>query len=163
MSHQIAEINTNQKIMKNKIVYAIMGVVFSLLSANTNHLKAQQHRIELDTINLEYVGNALRQYVNHMAFDPDFNYRSEIKEARRLNNMYVLNEDSIPQAHLMKHLKKAARKTDNVDDFRAYFIDSEIDFLSVMDGRTVTGLYNTLRRSTLPGFLDELDKAFGSL
>ena len=138
-------------------------VVFSLLSINPFTLTAQETREELDTIHLAYSKNEFQNYVNHIAYDEDFNYRSELRKSRDSKKEFILDTTAIMQTHLLKILKRAARRSDSVKEFRAYFIERNLNHISTINSDTLSSLYYTFRRNTLSGYLDDLDKAFGSL
>ena len=131
----------------------------------TSNLTAQEDQrlaqtLDLKTLNGAYRNGEVNQLISEIITDEDFKYRSALKKAKTNQKYYLIGRVKISETDLLKHFKKAARKSDSVAAFAGYFQNRNLDFITVLDQYVLEQLYNTLRQTTFNGFLDNWQKYY---
>lgn len=109
-------------------------------------------------------GNAvIDKMVSRINGNEDYSYRKNLREARNSDTVYHFDNGNFSEIEILKHLKKAARKSTSLEEFRSYFSERDLPFIEGLDPQMVSSIYVTLRKSTLNGYLELLDTAFTSL
>lgn len=128
-------------------------------------ITAQKEVVQLDEIgNVERneVKRTFKELATQIAFRDDFKYRRELRKSRASKNRYHFSDTTISETEVLKHFKRAARKSESSGEFEGYFSERNLDFINTLDRKTVSGLYLSMRRYTLNGYLDGL-RIIGSL
>lgn len=89
-----------------------------------------------------------------IAADKNFNYRSELRESKYNHTLFYFKDTTLSKARVLRHFKKAARRSDNSIQFKNYFLKRQLHFINTLDRRTLSGVYDTMRSNTLNGYLD---------
>ena len=148
---------------RKQILAITLSVLTTLLftvntSAQANHLSTKI--VDLDTVNVNYKSTAVNDFVSDIITDKDFKYRKALKESKSSNKYYRLGDVEITEANLLKHFKKAARKSDSAEAFALYFKNINLSFIAALDQYVIEQLYNTIRQTTFNGFLDNWQKYY---
>lgn len=106
---------------------------------------------------------AINGMVSRINGNEDYNYRENLSKARVSNTLYHFDGGNFSEVGILKHFKKAARKSTSLEEFRSYFSKRNLPFIDGLDYQMVSTLYATLRKSTLNGYLELLDTKFTSL
>jgi len=70
--------------------------------------------------------------------------------------VYRIDGNVFTQKELFKHFRKAARTSNDVRAFTAYFIAIDAELSTILDAREITMLYNRIRDTRLSSRLDRL-------
>tara|TARA_R110002020_G_C16259931_1_gene770395 strand:+ start:112 stop:582 length:471 start_codon:yes stop_codon:yes gene_type:complete len=147
--------------LKKIIGLMIAGLFAISVDAQINNEK-EYGIINLDTLSVVSNKQAFKGMVSKIISNKKFKYRKTLKHSKAVNKEYDFSNISISEVEILKHFKKAARKSDSVEEFISYFHERNLDFLKVLDGSVISNLYFTIRQTTLNGHLDEWESAFGS-
>src|SRR5690554_1072491 len=153
--------------MKTLSIYQIRVYVIALLNIFTLNLSAQQHdssetkTVELDTVTIASNKQEFESMVSSIAYNRNFKYRKTLRKSRVTKRKYIFSNREISETRVLKHFKKAAGKSESADEFKEYFLDRNLTFINVLDGKIIFNLYMTMRETTLNGYLDELHSIFG--
>ena len=131
----------------------------ALLVMSSSIISAQEKVIHLDEVivsSQEESEKAFGQLSNYIAFDDDFKYRYELRKSKLTNKVYYFPDTTIAKTQVLKHFKNAARKSDDKDAFVKYFEQKHLHYIDSLEPGTVSGIYNTMRLTTLNGYLDGL-------
>jgi len=91
-----------------------------------------------------------------IAFDEEFDYRKELKASRTEQTVFYFTDTTLSKTELLRHFKQAARRSDNSTQFKTYFLKKHLYYINNLDGKTISGIYDTMRSKTLNGYLDVL-------
>lgn len=135
------------------------SLLFAINSAAQEDLRFAE-AVDLDTVNLKSESLAVNRFVSDIITDKDFKYRKTLRKSKSSNKHYTLNDVEITEADLLKHFKKAARKSNSVAGFTQYFQNRNLSFIATLDQFVLEQLYNTIRQTTFNGFLDNWQKYY---
>ena len=130
-----------------------------LLSFVMVGLSAQVQTTDTGIENKKKIENSLqlfKQLSKDIAIDKEFNYRQELKASRSEQTMFYFRDTTLSKTLLLRHLKRAARNSDNSIQFKRYFLEKQLHFINDLDRRTISGVYDAMRSKTLNGYLDIL-------
>ncbi|MDD7885367.1 hypothetical protein [Flavivirga sp. 57AJ16] len=142
-------------------IIIVLSIFTINLNAQQNNKGATSSHILLDTIP-ESSKQPYKTMVSKIVLNEDFNYRKSLKRSVASKRVYVFSNKSLSEDEILKQLKIAARKSDSVSEFISYLNKKEISFINRLDISTLSILYNKIRSTTFNGYLDDLEKAFGS-
>ena len=144
-----------------KIVSIILIGLASLSSDAQKIMAIDMQLIQLDTVQ---VGShtSVDKFISKIVLTEHFKYRKTLKKSRDSKRQLVFDEQTISEVEVLKHLKKAARKSDSVDMFISYFYDRNLSFINSLDGTALSLLYDKIRSTTFNGYLDELESVVGT-
>lgn len=140
--------------MKTFKIISIALLFFTVLT--TNAQVGTTHTTKGDGFQKEDTVGSFRQLSSDIAFNADFDYRRELKKSRSERTVFYFKDTAIAKTKLLKHLKRAARNSDNSIQFQSYFLKKQLHFIHELDGKTLFGVYNAMRSKTLNGYLDIL-------
>ena len=144
----------------------IKVIVFSFVSFFITILHAQgdtENPDHLHSFKMLVGKAAINEMVSQINLNEDYNYRENLNEARVSNTIYHFDDGNFSEVGILKHFRKAARKSASLEEFRSYFSKGNLPFIEGLDHQMVSALYVTLRKSTLNGYLELLDTTFTSL
>jgi len=144
----------------------IKVIIFSFVSFFITILHAQGEAENIGHLHsFKMLGGnvAVNEMVAQINLDEDYNYRESLSKARVSNTIYHFDYGNFSEVGILKHFKKAARKSASLEEFRSYFSERDLPFLEGLDPQMVSDLYVTLRKSTLNGYLELLDTTLTSL
>lgn len=153
--------------MKTLHEYFATAILISLVTISTMILYGQKNSegesliIHLNQISVDGNHASFKKMVSTIVTRNDFKYRKALRRAKDSQAHYVFSGKEISEVEILKHFKKAARKAENVADFKRYFHDRQLSFIEVLNEKTVYNLYATFRATTFNGYLEELDAFFG--
>jgi|SRR5690554_802434 len=152
--------------MKTLHEYFATALLILLVTISTMILYGQKNNegesllFHTNTISVD--GNAsFKRMVSRIVTETDFKYRKALRRAKATGKRYVFSGKEISEVEILKHFKKAARKSDSADEFKNYFYDRELSFINVLSENTVNNLYATIRATTFNGYLEYLEAFFG--
>ncbi|MEH6656355.1 hypothetical protein [Leeuwenhoekiella marinoflava] len=148
---------------KKHLIVTTVFLLNSLLFIINSTAQTDQrfaNTVNLDTVNLDSRSVAINQFVSDIITDKDFKYRKALRESKSSKKHYTLNNFEITETDLLKHFKKAARKSDSVAGFARYFQNRNLSFIAALDQYVLEQLYNTIRQTTFNGFLDNWQKYY---
>lgn len=154
--------------MKTLNQYAIRIIMLGMVSLFTLSAYAQKETeeftglISLDTVSVVVNQHSLEKMVSKIVLNKNFKYRKALRKSKMSNKQFVFLNTTISEGEILKHFKRAARRSESVDEFIGYFYDRNLSFLMALDGNVIAGLYDTLRKTTFNGYLDELEAVVGS-
>ena len=144
----------------------IKAIAFSFMGFFITILHAQGKAEDPDSI-LSYKrlggDTVINEMVSRINLDEDYNYKENLHKARVSNTIYHFDEGDFSEVGILKHFKKAARKSTSPEEFISYFFTRNLPFMEGLDRQMVSDLYVTLRKSTINGYLELLDTALTSL
>lgn len=146
--------NTKGKTMKT---IKIIGIML-FLSATTGII-AQDKAISptRSVVENEVRGDRFEIFANNIAWAEDFNYRKELKNAKLNHTLFHFPDTSITKTQMLRHFKRAARKSESADEFVRYLQDKKLLFIDLLDYKTVLGIYDNMQVSTFNGYLNMLE------
>ena len=121
----------------------------------------QLNSFELDTVTIASSQQAFIHMVAEITTSHRFRYRKALRRSKTSNKLYVFSDMTISETQILKHFKKAARKSPSAEGFRSYFLENDLTFINLLDWRTISSLYTTMRKTTFNGYLDDLDSIYG--
>ncbi|HLU81615.1 MAG TPA: hypothetical protein VK010_06020 [Flavobacteriaceae bacterium] len=149
----------------NSYFRKVMFMAFLIMSAlrlyGQDNRESESMEVHLDTVTLEGDYVSFKKMVSVIVAKQDFKYRKALRRAKASKKQYVFSDLTISEVEILKHLKKAARKSESPQAFKTYFYDKEFYFIEVLDNKTMATLYSKIRATTLKGYLEELDAFFG--
>lgn len=152
--------------MKTLHEYFATAILISLVTISTMIVYGQKNNegesllFHMNPVSVD--GNtSFKKMVSRIVTKTDFKYRKALRRAKDSQAHYVFSDKEISEVEILKHFKKAARKSESVAGFRNYFHDRQLSFIEVLNEKTVYNLYATFRATTFKGYLEELDAFFG--
>src|SRR5690606_6884573 len=106
--------------------YQIRVYVIALLNIFTLNLSAQQHDIsetkimELDTVTIASNQQEFESMVSNIAYNRNFKYRKTLRKSKLTKRKYIFSDGEVSETRVLKHFKKAARKSESADEFKEY-------------------------------------------
>ena len=116
---------------------------------------------QLDTVKLSSQHYTIDKMISKIVSNENFKYRKTIRKARRSKRELIFNGQLISEVEVLKLFKKAARKSESVDEFINYFNDRNQILLIEIERSIIVNLYDNVRKTTLNGYLDEWERAWG--
>lgn len=151
---------TINKQYSNLISVILIGL-FSLSSYAQKDMVYEIEPIQLDTVAVTSNNPTIEKLISKIVLAENFKYRRTLKKARDSKRQYIFNERSISEVEVLKHYKKAARKSESSTQFINYFNDRNLAFLIETERSMVTTLYDNVRKTTFNGYLDEWERVWG--
>lgn len=154
--------------MKTLNQYAIRILMFAILSLDTLSANAQKETegfiglISLYTVSVVTNQLTIEKMVSKIVLNKNFKYRKALRNSKLSDKQVVFLNASSSEEEILKHFKRAARRSESVDEFIGYFYDRNLSFLTSVDGNVIAALYDTFRKTTFNGYLDELENVLGS-
>lgn len=152
--------------MKTLHEYFATAILLSLITISTMIVYGQKNSegesllFHMNPVSVD--GNtSFKKMIFRIVTKTDFKYRKALRRAKDSQKHYVFSGKEISEVEILKHFKKAARKAENVADFKRYFHERQLSFIEVLNEKTVYNLYATIRATTFKGYLEELDAFFG--
>lgn len=131
-------------------ILSLVSVSVTAQTSNRNKFKI----IQLDTISVTSGQQDFNKFILNTIHSGSFNYRKVLKKAKSENELYKFKRFNLSKVELLKQFKKAARKSDSVEEFVSYFHERDFNFLEHLEDYVIAGLYNTMRKTTFNGLLD---------
>jgi len=138
-----------------KISLLVIAGLFSISAVSQNSNEQEFGIINLDTISIVSNQDKFEDMVSKIVSNGRFRYRKTLRHSKSVNKEYVFQDVHISEVEILKLFKKAARKSDSPEEFENYFFERKLYFLDKLEGYVVSGLYNTLRKTTFNGILDD--------
>lgn len=145
---------------RKMLIIALVAISTMTLYAQKNS-KSESLIVHLDPVSVDGNYASFKKMVSNIVPRNDFKYRKALRRAKAAQAHYVFSGKEISEVEILKHFKKAARKAENVADFKSYFHDRQLSFIEVLNEKTVYNLYASFRATTFKGYLEELDAFFG--
>ncbi|MEH6406920.1 MAG: hypothetical protein V7767_06555 [Leeuwenhoekiella sp.] len=111
--------------------------------------------IHLDTLSVVSNQQEFKNMVSKIVSNGNFRYRKTLRHSKAVNKQYKFSNVSISEVQILKHFKKAARRSESAEEFISYFQDRNLNFLDMLDGYAISSLYNTVRQTTFNGYMDD--------
>jgi len=99
-------------------------------------------------------------FLNALVSTNHFNYRRTLKQAKQNPITISIGVSTIQSPKLLKVLKEAARKSNNVETFTAILSKKQLDLANNVTDGQIRYIYTSFRSSTFNGLLDELRSSF---
>lgn len=145
-----------------KITMLIIMTLFTISVSAQKETERESEIIYLDSVAVAANQHAFKKMVSKIVLNENFKYRKELKKSRLSKKQYIYSGTSVSETEILKHFKKAARRSDSVHEFISYFYDRNLPFLTSLDTDVISSLYDVIRKSTLNGYLDEWEAVVGT-
>lgn len=152
--------------MKTLMQYPIKVYAILLLNLFALNLSAQQTdspepgSIQLDTVSIVANQESFENLVCDIVLNENFQYRKTLKHSKASKKYYVFADKRISEVEILKYFKKAARKSESIQEFISYFYEKKINFMEFINHKDISALYKTFRKGTLNAYLQRIDSAF---
>jgi len=144
--------------LKRNLINLFVGVIASLyiISAEAQSINNQNLVVvNLDAISIVSNQDKFKNMVSKIVSNGSFRYRKALRHSKSVNKQYDFRNVHISEVEILKLFKKAARKSGSPEEFKDYFFDRNLYFLNMLEGYVVSSLYNTIRKTTFNGILDD--------
>lgn len=153
--------------MKTLNKYKKRVLLISMMAFFAMNAYAQQNRIgtteviRLDTISIVDSQKGFEEMVSKIILFENFKYREFLNESKVSDTYYNFSNNSISEVEILKHFKKAARRSESVDEFTSYFHDRNLSFIGMLDGNEISSLYTAIRKTSFNEYLNGLEYVMG--
>ena len=143
-----------------KSIFLLNLLLITSIADSQTFQKTESQIVDLDTVQVLYRTPEFNQLVTKITSAKNFKYRKTLRNSKSINKEYYLDNVKISEADLLKHFKKAARKSESVEGFVSYFEKMDMGFLKLLDPYDLQQLYNVIRKTTFNGFLDDWQRYY---
>lgn len=152
--------------MKTLRIYTIGLLFIILFSVQNTGLLAQNAKLAIDEkeiMNSNKKYQQVHQYFQEVILGEKINYRKRLRESRKSGRVFQLPGGTYSETEILKHLKRAASKSGNKEEFLQYFLDRDLEFIRSFEEPIITEIYHKIRPKTFNGYIEELEYSFSSI
>jgi hypothetical protein len=141
-----------------KTLFTISAILLLTFTGYAQQIEHEQI-IHLDQVDLQVQkdkpeAQTVYSIVREIEVEKDFDYREFLRMSRNENGNYILGVESFEKVELLKMLRKGARKSESVTEFKNY-LDKTHPLLTInLEKSQLKTLYQKLRVQTLDEYLE---------